>query len=101
LEFVPPFDPPRKQTRFIAQSLATLPPSAQTCHSERGKPTLFPQLRSCEVVGLRSRGISLRLIAQASLLHRVILATSQNIHPYNSKKFLNNSLPDSVKTDSG
>jgi hypothetical protein len=36
--------------------------------SERSKPTLFPQLRSCEVVGLHSREISLRSIAQATMV---------------------------------
>jgi hypothetical protein len=31
--------------------------------SDQSKPTLFLQLRSCEVVGLRSGGTSLRFIA--------------------------------------
>jgi len=34
----------------------------KTCHSERSRPTLFFCVRSRERVGLRSRGISLRLL---------------------------------------
>ena len=44
--------------REVSLSSLTL----QNCHPDRSKPTLFPQLRSCEVVGLRRGGTFLLLL---------------------------------------
>jgi len=49
----------------------SLQPSTQPCHSDRSGPMLFLPLRSCEGVGPRSGGISLRSIHQRKIHQRV------------------------------
>jgi hypothetical protein len=54
---------------------------AKNGHSDRSRPTHFPQLRSCEVVVLRSGGLSLRFIAQAKPLSFEVAVRRRTRHP--------------------
>jgi hypothetical protein len=65
---------------FFSLALATNVVHAPRRHPGRSEPTPFPQLRSCEVVGLRSGGISLQSIAQATSVNHWILAITPTVH---------------------